>query len=715
MNDDRTNSNNQANIYAAVSGAFDISASSIPKLTESQQAQPKNSNNTDDLSPISNIHKQPDSLSNSKIVGTVQAPRTSLQNEIPVTSNSQNPIQSPRTSIKISKLQKHKQLLKLINRSVNECKYCHFPLNDLRKVIHEGVYAKYESATQRTYNTNIINDIIFNANTHVVSIFKDYLIYDDLTEFMKRFYTQKEASERSHKLCTFYDKYSKVFPNYISLEEKKYMFKNIERKQKMIDEKHNALQKAADKNTEDNDAKIFNTKFVENISINKSRATIRQPANMNLDELVDNFIACDTMDGGINITNCENIEASFVENKKPIKQKEVPIMPLIQPFGTPVKKPQVYKFDTKRNILSKAESARKKSEEAANVLAATKKINKQNICPLSDKLLGVINEGSILGSETSRKQNYQNPFAPYGVTPSAAQNPLAKFKIRKPDPQFKKQQILVPSIRHNSSSSRQHKSGELSKNDSQKSLRRDPLSININLNLILPKDKSQNDGTQSVTAAGMYRFKSLERVRIENNNRKVLFAGMATPKPIQAERHSRGHYGSVIKTRHGISRQSDMQSPTYNLQRVYSNPSLYIKPSPISRHTNQRIDSTRKIELVKLDPYKNIRELSSPLSKRVSVHTKSKSTIPYNSNASNNSNSGLNSLSGRYATMQQISEIQHNTSKEKDRKNFIVRQGITKIFNGTQRKVARNNVVGIASFNNTVKKGNLGKKPNINV
>lgn len=35
----------------------------------------------------------------------------------------------------------------------------------------------------------------------------------------------------------FYEKYAKVFPNYVVLPENKYMFKNIERKQRVYDEK----------------------------------------------------------------------------------------------------------------------------------------------------------------------------------------------------------------------------------------------------------------------------------------------------------------------------------------------------------------------------------------------------------------------------------------------------------------------------------------------
>ena len=73
----------------------------------------------------------------------------------------------------------------------------------------------------------MVNDLIYNENTHIVSVFKDYLILDDINEFLKRSYTSKESTSRLNKLITFYDKYSQVFPNYVTLPESKYMFKNI--------------------------------------------------------------------------------------------------------------------------------------------------------------------------------------------------------------------------------------------------------------------------------------------------------------------------------------------------------------------------------------------------------------------------------------------------------------------------------------------------------
>ena len=79
---------------------------------------------------------------------------------------------------------------------------------------------------------------MYNENKHVVSVFKDYLIFDDFSEYLKRFYTFEEIIEWLPRVYDFYEKYSKVFANYVVLPESKYMFKNIERKQKLIDEKH---------------------------------------------------------------------------------------------------------------------------------------------------------------------------------------------------------------------------------------------------------------------------------------------------------------------------------------------------------------------------------------------------------------------------------------------------------------------------------------------
>lgn len=97
------------------------------------------------------------------------------------------------------------------------------------QIITDNLQRKYMTSKD-FYNVKIINDIIYNEPTHIVAVFKDYLIYDDLSEFLKRFYDQNESITRLPKICEFYEKYSKVFPNFVILPESKMMFKNIERK-----------------------------------------------------------------------------------------------------------------------------------------------------------------------------------------------------------------------------------------------------------------------------------------------------------------------------------------------------------------------------------------------------------------------------------------------------------------------------------------------------
>ena len=96
-------------------------------------------------------------------------------------------------------------------------------------------------------NLKIVNDIVFNETAHIVSIFKDYLILDELTEFLKRFYGGGESRTKLRKLIELYTTFFKVFPNYISLRERKYMYKNIERKQRIIDEKQQHKARLAQK------------------------------------------------------------------------------------------------------------------------------------------------------------------------------------------------------------------------------------------------------------------------------------------------------------------------------------------------------------------------------------------------------------------------------------------------------------------------------------
>ena len=100
-----------------------------------------------------------------------------------------------------------------------------------------------------------------NANTHLVSIFKDYLLYDDSTEFFKEYYIKKEIYPRLKTIYDYYESSSYLFPNYTAINEGKYIYRNIIRKQKLID----YLEDLEDKKKEKEEKKnIKNKKKLKN-------------------------------------------------------------------------------------------------------------------------------------------------------------------------------------------------------------------------------------------------------------------------------------------------------------------------------------------------------------------------------------------------------------------------------------------------------------------
>ena len=104
----------------------------------------------------------------------------------------------------------------------------------IEKRVFKHLYKKY-LLPKLFYGKLIAHNIIYNQKTHIVAKFKDYLILDDLSEFLKRYYTIDESLVRLPGYLEYYYRYSYIFPNYTALIESKFIYKNIHRKQKIID------------------------------------------------------------------------------------------------------------------------------------------------------------------------------------------------------------------------------------------------------------------------------------------------------------------------------------------------------------------------------------------------------------------------------------------------------------------------------------------------
>ena len=140
---------------------------------------------------------------------------------------------------------------------------------------------KYNS-TPLFYQKFQILLLMENANTHLVSIFKDYLLYDDMTEFFKEYYNSKEIYPRLKTIYDYYESSSYLFPNYTAINEGKYIYRNIIKKQKLIDyledledkkkekeEKRNLKNKKKYQNQNEQSSssfiEVFDTKIYDNI------------------------------------------------------------------------------------------------------------------------------------------------------------------------------------------------------------------------------------------------------------------------------------------------------------------------------------------------------------------------------------------------------------------------------------------------------------------
>ena len=120
----------------------------------------------------------------------------------------------------------------------------------LEKVIFHKFNKKYKIKynPKAIYNELIMYKLLFNKNTHLVSVFKDYMIYDYVDECFKRFYVKIETFERLPKFAMFYKNYLTFFcqPCFSNFhyngivqknrEKKAEVFynKNFQRKQKRI-------------------------------------------------------------------------------------------------------------------------------------------------------------------------------------------------------------------------------------------------------------------------------------------------------------------------------------------------------------------------------------------------------------------------------------------------------------------------------------------------
>ena len=164
------------------------------------------------------------------------------------------------------------------------------PMKTIKKIARCNLMNQYYKSND-FYNVKVINEIILNECCHIVAEFKDYLIQGDFTEFLQQYYKKREIYKLLPNLYEYYIKCSVIFPNYVALPESCYIFKNIQKKQRIIDIQQEQEEKEEDiKNgfiEPEKEPTVFTTQAFDSILNQTDTSGVRHFFDIPLDDKDD--------------------------------------------------------------------------------------------------------------------------------------------------------------------------------------------------------------------------------------------------------------------------------------------------------------------------------------------------------------------------------------------------------------------------------------------
>ena len=205
----------------------------------------------------------------------------------------------------IQKIKHSDNNLKLKDSSVNNC-YSYNSnsfVNDknitIKKFSIISKNLKKYSITKKIYNIYIINSIIFDQKNHIVTEFKNYLLWDETSEFLKRFYNLMESLERLPNISQYYETYTLFAPIYFGLEGSLLIIMN-----EWTRKKKNYLEYIEDKEEENEKNNVNNEK---NINFKKLIKT-----NLICSESSD--IQSKSSKKTLDLTKYDNVDSFFIKD-----------------------------------------------------------------------------------------------------------------------------------------------------------------------------------------------------------------------------------------------------------------------------------------------------------------------------------------------------------------------------------------------------------------
>ena len=266
------------------------------------------------------------------------------------------------------------------------------------------------------HDVKMINDILYNEKSHYVEMFKEYLLYEDYNEFLKQYYSDIFLKNKLEKILIFYEKYSKIFPNYTVIRESKYLYKNIKRKQKMINQmnenKGNEFLDEESNYSKSYNKTIFNSRVINSIytghntlNLNKTQSTL---TNKSIEQFLNKISFYEKK--ATEEKNIKSKKKKDEKNKNAIKCIEksnnnkianLLVTSLLNPSNNSFLKNKIYKKNRKNaleNYLNNAINSNKILSKPMNYIHKQKSFS--NISLQNKKI-----STSIKHNKTSKKNN----------------------------------------------------------------------------------------------------------------------------------------------------------------------------------------------------------------------------------------------------------------------------------------------------------------------
>ena len=146
-------------------------------------------------------------------------------------------------------------------------------------------------------NKKITNDIIFDEKKRIVSIFKDFLLWYETSDFFKQYYKKNKSVRLMLRFISYYEVYTKFYPEYGPLEDVlKILKKNMKKKKKYLErigedetkKYSNDKNKKFERLIKESELKINTNSKISILQKNHSKSTLMLDSIDNFNEINNN-------------------------------------------------------------------------------------------------------------------------------------------------------------------------------------------------------------------------------------------------------------------------------------------------------------------------------------------------------------------------------------------------------------------------------------------